>query len=255
MKGHLGNAERVVVFGATSAIAEAMLRRLAARGARLVLVARHPARLAALAADLRVRHGDAAVVATVQADLDHLDAHAQLVATARTALGGIDLALMAHGSLPEQTACDADIALGLAQLHTNGVSAVSLCGHLAQALAAQQHGCLAVVSSVAGDRGRRSNPVYASAKGLVSRYLQGLRARLWPVGVRVVDLRPGFVVTPMTAGMDRRGWLWASADEVAVLALRAIDQGRDVAYLPGFWRWIMLVIRLIPERWFKRLPL
>ena len=162
---------------------------------------------------------------------------------------------MAHGSLPDQAECEADVDQALAQLHTNGVSTVSLCGHLAQVLQAQQAGCLAVITSVAGDRGRPSNYVYGSAKGLVIRYLQGLRARLWKYGVAVVDLRPGFVITPMTAGFKRSGPLWVSADRIAQGALSAIDQRREVAYLPGIWRLIMTVICAIPEGVFKRLSL
>ena len=255
MKKSMEPGSGVLIFGATSAIAEAMARRLAARGARLALVARDGPKLAAIQADLQVRHGPQAVVFTALADLDVLADHGGLVAAASQALGRIDLALVAHGSLPDQAACETDVAQALAQLHTNGVSAVSLCGHLANLLQAQASGSLVVITSVAGDRGRPSNYVYGSAKGLVSRYLQGLRARLWRHGVAVIDLRPGFVITPMTAGFDRTGPLWMSADRIAVGALAAIDSRREVAYLPGFWRVIMAVICAIPEKLFKRLSL
>ena len=250
-----GPGSGVLILGATSAIAEALARRLAARGVRLALVARNSDKLAAIQADLLVRHGPQAVVFTAVADLDVLTDHARLVAAAGQALGRIDVAVLAHGSLPDQAACEADVALALAQLHTNGVSAVSLCGHLANLLQVQGSGSLVVITSVAGDRGRPSNYVYGSAKGLVSRYLQGLRARLWRHGVAVIDLRPGFVITPMTAGFDRGGPLWVSADRVAAGALAAIDAQREVAYLPGFWRLIMAVICMIPEKLFKRLSL
>jgi decaprenylphospho-beta-D-erythro-pentofuranosid-2-ulose 2-reductase len=255
MNQPVGHGSGVLILGATSAIAEALARRLAARGVRLALVARDSHKLAAIQTDLQVRHGPQAVVFTARADLDLLADHAPLVAAAAQALGRIDVAVLAHGSLPEQAACEADVALALAQLHTNGVSAVSLCGHLANLLQAQASGRLVVITSVAGDRGRPSNYVYGSAKGLVSRYLQGLRARLWRHGVAVIDLRPGFVITPMTAGFDRNGPLWVSADRIAVGALAAIDAQREVAYLPGFWRVIMAVICAIPEKLFKRLSL
>ncbi|OBS09991.1 oxidoreductase, short-chain dehydrogenase/reductase family [Acidihalobacter prosperus] len=114
---------------------------------------------------------------------------------------------------------------------------------------------VAAISSVAGDRGRQSNYVYGAAKGMLTLFLQGLRNRLVRAGVSVVTIKPGFVDTPMTAHIEKKGLLWAPPEAVAQGILRAIAKRRDVVYLPGVWRWIMLIIRHIPEAVFKRLEL
>lgn len=249
--------QRIVLFGATSAIAQAAARLWVQRGAHLVLVGRDPDKLQSLVQDLQVRAGPqgATHLHSLQADLNQFDQHARLIREAVALLGSIDTVLIAHGSLPDQVACQADPARSLQEIQTNATSAIHLCECLAPLLAAQGHGTLAVISSVAGDRGRQSNYLYGAAKGMVTLYLQGLRNRLHPAGVQVITIKPGFVDTPMTAAFDKKGPLWASATQVAQGILHAIDRRRDVAYLPGFWRWIMLMIRLIPEPLFKRLKL
>ena len=131
---------------------------------------------------------------------------------------------------------------------------MSLLTILANRLEAQKQGTIAVISSVAGDRGRKSNYVYGTAKGAVSLFLQGLRGRLHPSGVRVVTIKPGFVDTPMTAGIKKNA-LFASPEAVARGVVSAIDRGRDVVYLPPFWRGVMLIVRAVPEPFFKRLNL
>lgn len=247
---------RILIFGATSAIAQAAARQWVAQGAAVFLVGRNPAKLQALVDDLRVRAGPAAArVASAQADLDDVAGHPALLAQALQHLGGLDVVLMAQGSLPDQRACEASVDLTLAELHTNGNAVVALCTRVATTLAAQRSGCLAVISSVAGDRGRQSNYVYGAAKGLLSLYLQGLRNRLHASGVQVLTIKPGFVDTPMTAAIEKKGLLWAQPEAVAAGILRAINQRRDVVYLPGFWRGIMAIIRAVPERVFKRLSL
>lgn len=247
--------QRIVIFGATSAIAHAAAREWVVQGKHLCLVGRDAARLAAVADDLRVRGGQQATVAALQADLDTLERHAGLFDEAHSALGGIDAILVAHGSLPDQADCQQHVQNALAQITTNGLSPVSLCTLAANRFEAQGHGCIAVITSVAGDRGRQSNYVYGAAKGMVSRFLQGLRNRLAPHGIAVVDIRPGFVDTPMTAAIAKKGPLWASAAQVGHGIVQAMHARRDVVYLPGFWRLIMLVIRSIPESVFKRLKL
>ncbi len=251
------SGQRIVIFGATSAIAHAAARVWVQRGARLVLVGRNPAKLDSTADDLRVRAGQQQTpqVLVLQADLDDLSRHAFLVDAAAEAMGGIDVALIAHGSLPDQRACEQDVAMALREIHTNGVSAVHLAAVLASHMAVQHQGTIAVISSVAGDRGRQSNYVYGAAKGFVSLYLQGLRNHLFDKGVQVVTIKPGFVDTPMTAGIARKGALWATAEQVGGGIVKAIDQRRDVVYLPGFWRLIMVLVRAVPEALFKRLKL
>lgn len=243
---------RILVVGASSAIAEAVARRYAAQGARLFLVARNAERLQAQAADLKTR-GAAEVRSTV-ADLNDFTHHEDLVAHAWQAWNGLDLVLIAHGTLGDQKACEADFDLALRELNTNAISALSLLTRLANRFERQGTGCLAVIGSVAGDRGRQSNYIYGTAKGALAIFLQGLRNRLAPRGVQVLTIKPGFVDTPMTAAF-RKGPLWASPDTIAAGIVGAVARRKDVVYLPWFWRGIMLIIRSIPERVFKKLKL
>lgn len=244
--------KRVLIIGATSAIAEATARLLAEQQAAFYLVGRSAQRLAAVAADLQARGAMRSDYETL--DLNDFTAHAAMLDRAQRALEHLDIVLIAHGTLDAQAACEASVALTLQSMSTNGLSVVALCTGLAPRLAAQGSGTLAVISSVAGERGRASNYVYGSAKALVSTYLSGLRQRLYPAGVQVLTIKPGFVDTPMTAAFAK-GPLWASRERVAAGILRAIERRADVAYLPGFWRAVMWIIRAIPERVFKRLTL
>lgn len=244
--------QRILIVGATSAIAEATARRFAARGDALFLVGRNATRLEEIATDLRVR--GAARVGCQVMDATDTAAHATMLAAAEALLGGLDVALIAHGTLPDQRACEASVELTLREIDNNGLSVIALATRLANRLEAQGHGALAVIGSVAGERGRQSNYVYGAAKGMVALFLQGLRNRLARKGVQVLTIKPGFVDTPMTAAFPK-GALWAQPDDIARGILAALDGRRDVVYLPGFWRLIMLAIRLIPERLFKRLSL
>jgi short-subunit dehydrogenase len=242
--------ERVAIFGATSAIAQAVARRLAARGARLHLVARDAAKLEAVRADMAAR--GAAAVTTGLADLDDIDRHRALVDEAEGALGGIDAALVAQGTLPDQAACEGDFARTQAEWRTNFIAPASIAALLADRFEARGSGTIAAIASVAGDRGRRSNYVYGTAKGALATFLSGLRARLHAKGVKVVTIKPGFVDTPMTAAFPK-GALWAKPDTVARGIVRAMDRGTPVAYLPWFWWPIMFAIRHLPEGVFVKL--
>jgi decaprenylphospho-beta-D-erythro-pentofuranosid-2-ulose 2-reductase len=243
---------RVLVVGATSAIAAETARVYAAYGARLFLTGRDAGRLEAVAADLRVR----GALAVETALLDATD-HARcgvVIQQAWDAFGGLDVALIAHGALADQARCQASADEAIAALDVNFVSAVAILTPLANRFEAAGRGCLAVITSVAGDRGRQSNYVYGAAKGGLDRFLQGLRNRLHRAGVAVVTLKPGFVDTPMTAAMPQ-GPLFVSARRAGRAAHRAIERRRDVAYIPWFWRPIMGVVRALPEALFKRLRL
>jgi decaprenylphospho-beta-D-erythro-pentofuranosid-2-ulose 2-reductase len=243
--------ERVVIFGATSAIAQAAARRFSRAGIRIHLVARDAQKLEAVRADIAAR---GATVTTTLADLDAVDRHPVLIEEAARSMEGLDAALIAQGTLPDQSACERDFDLTQAQWRTNFVSPASLAALLANRFEADGRGTIAAISSVAGDRGRRSNYIYGTAKGALSIFLEGLRARLEPRGVNVVIVKPGFVDTPMTASFPK-GALWASADTVAAGIVRAMESGSGEIYLPWFWWPIMFVIRHLPWAIFARLKI
>jgi decaprenylphospho-beta-D-erythro-pentofuranosid-2-ulose 2-reductase len=243
---------RILIIGATSAIAEATARLLAARGDALYLVARNEARLATVAADLCVRGSPRVGCETL--DANEFSAHEAMLERAESFLAGIDTVLIAHGTLSDQKACESSVALTLHEINTNALSVIALLTRIANRLEARKEGTIAVISSVAGDRGRGSNYVYGSAKALVTAFLSGLRQRLGKSGVGVVTIKPGFVDTPMTAAFAK-GPLWARPERVAAGIVMALDRRSATVYLPGFWRAIMLVIRAIPESLFLRLSL
>jgi short-subunit dehydrogenase len=243
---------RVLIIGATSAIANALARRYAAQGARIFLVARRAAALDATASDLRVR--GAADVGSAALDVNDTAGIGAVLSSAWANWGGFDRVLVAHGVLPEQASCEQDVALALASFDTNARSVLALLTDLANRFEQQGRGAIAVISSPAGDRGRASNYVYGAAKAAVTNLASGLRHRLVRKGVRVVTILPGFVDTPMTAAF-RKGPLWASPERVARDIERALERGFGAVYTPWFWRWIMLVIRHVPERLFVRTSL
>ncbi|MFR0689047.1 SDR family oxidoreductase [Enterobacterales bacterium AE_CKDN230030158-1A_HGKHYDSX7] len=244
--------KKILIVGATSAIAEATARRFATRGAELFLLARNQERLASLAEGLTAC--GASAVHSASFDASDFSRHQGALAAALETLGGLDLVLIAHGTLGDQKACEQDAAATLSELNTNALSVISLLTPLANYFEKQGHGSIAVISSVAGDRGRQSNYVYGTAKGALSIFLQGLRNRLFKSGVQVLTIKPGFVDTPMTAAFPK-GPLWATPEKVAGDIDKAIARGKDVLYTPGFWCLIMAIIRSIPELIFKRLSL
>jgi len=243
---------KVLIVGATSAIAQETAKRFAEEGNDLFLIARNEANLQAVADDLRVRGANK--VETAVLDLNELSEHAGLLENVNQSLGGLDIALIAHGTLGDQEASQADFDLARQELKTNFLSIVSLLTPIANQFEAQKSGVIVVVSSVAGDRGRQSNYVYGTAKAGVTTFLQGLRNRLSKVGVSVITIKPGFVDTPMTAHIEK-GPLYVGPDVIANGIYQAILNKQDVVYLPVFWFGIMTVIRHIPEGIFKRLSL
>lgn len=245
--------QKILIIGATSAIAEAVARTYAERSDALFLVARNSDRLQAIAADLGVR--GATRVATATLDVTDFAAHAAVIDRAERELGGLDIALIAHGTLSDQAECEKSVESLRREFDVNALSVISLLTTLANVFEARKRGTLAVISSVAGDRGRQSNYVYGSAKAAVTAFLSGLRQRLAQSNVDVLTIKPGFVDTPMTAAIANKGALWAKPDAIAAGIVRAIEKRRSVAYLPWFWQPIMLIIRHIPEFVFKKLKL
>lgn len=245
--------KRILIFGATSAIAIACARIWAHDASYLVLVGRTREKLIAVSEDLSVR--GASSVEILEMDATDTQSHDSIIKTAFKILGKIDIALIAHGTLPNQSKCQADLNLTIQEFHINCVSVLSLLTVLANQFEQQQCGSIAVITSVAGDRGRPSNYVYGSSKAAVSTFCEGLRARLHKSKVSLTDIRPGFVNTPMTSSLSLPSYLTATPDFVAKRITRSIDAKTDVVYVPTFWRIFMMLIRNIPGAIFKRMSL
>ena len=241
--------KKILVIGATSAIAEHCARIWAVRGDALYLVARNEERLSAIAADLKVR--GAAQTDTYCTDLNDMERHAAILDAAETAMGGIDTVLIAYGSLSNQRACEQSVEETLAEIKTNALSTIGLLTRIANCFEEKQTGTIAIISSVAGDRGRASNYVYGSAKAMITAFASGLRQRLHKANVEVVTIKPGFVDTPMTAKF-KKGLLWAKPAVVAAKIAKAIDTNKSEVYVPAFWWAVMVVIKAIPHALFKR---
>ena len=240
----------VLIIGATSAIGRAVARLYAGRAEVLYLIGRDARRLQEMEMDLMVR--GATSVGTCCRDLLHCDQHQEIIDSAAEELGTIDISLICYGVLPDQKQARANFTTARQALEVNGLSVISLLISLADKLKSQCSGKIAVLTSVAGDRGRRSNYTYGAAKSMVSTYLQGLRSDLLSCGVDVIDIRPGPVDSPMTAKLEK-GLLWSSPDQVASRVVKAIDRNRHTVYIPGYWRLIMLLVKCMPEIIFKRL--
>lgn len=243
---------KVLIIGATSAIAQATMRHFAAAGDALFLVARNDDKLQAIADDLEAR--GAPLVATAAMDATDCQRHEALIDTAVRRLDGLDTVLIAYGTLAEQTSCQRSFEMTRQTFETNALSVISWLTHLAQHFEQQGYGVLCVITSVAGDRGRQSNYVYGTAKAAVNVFMQGLRNRLHASAVQVLTVKPGLIDTPMTAAFAK-GLLWSTPDVVGRGIYKAIQKKRQVVYLPSFWYPIMLLIRAIPEVIFKRLRL
>ncbi len=241
-----------VILGATSALAQAVARELIDNGQSLVLVARDSEKLDVVKADLSSRVNSNASVQSRVVDLGDIQAHAALIEATKSA----ESYWLFYGSLPDQEACATDWEMTEQALNLNFTSAASLLSRAANEFEARGGGSLVVVTSVAGDRGRQSNYIYGTAKGALSLFCQGLRNRLHNSGVQVLTVKPGFIDTPMTSDIAKKpAILWVSPKRVASDMVRAQKRGKDVLYTPWFWYFILLVIRLIPERVFKRLSL
>jgi len=238
--------QRVAIFGATSAIAADVARLYARRGCSLFLIGRSPDKLAALIQEL-----GGCVSGTASQDFDRTHEAEACVARTIAALGHIDIAVIAHGLLGDQLASEAHVEVAEQIARTNYLSVMALCIPLANHLEARRAGNLAVMSSVAADRGRPRNYTYAAAKSALNVYLQGVRSRLYPAGVKVHTLKLGPVSTPMTVD-HRKNLLFSRSEDVAVGIVRAIDRGQGEAYVPSYWRYVMGVVRHTPEALFQR---
>jgi short-subunit dehydrogenase len=238
-----------VIIGATSAIATAVARTWAERGATFFLVARNEDKVRAVASDLLARGAER--VSVFVADLLRREIHADIVRRAQEELGSVDCVIVAHGTLVDQTTLDVDVDAMIDNFMTNAVSVLAITHRFAQLLEGQGAGIIVGLSSVAGERGRRTNYVYGAAKAAMTSYLSGLRSRLLRHGVAVVTVKPGPVATPMTDGVNLP--LKADVSVVATDITRAIEKRTAEVYTPAVWRFIMFALRSIPERIFMRL--
>ena len=246
--------QRIVIIGASSAIAEKCARLWVKQAAvDIVLVGRNIRKVESIAADLKVRSPQS-IIRCIETDFnDPLKIRALVDEIVSDA--AVNIVLIAHGSLPEQQRCQQDIGLCREALDINAISPVlfaeAFAGHMEKANA----GTLAIISSVAGDRGRKSNYVYGAAKGLVTRYAQGLQHRFAGTGVKVVLVKPGPTDTPMTAHLKQQGKDLADADAVAGRIVQAVSRGSRLVYVPPKWSLIMMIIRHLPECIFKRMDI
>jgi short-subunit dehydrogenase len=247
----MSGAETWLILGASSAIARAFAREAAARGADVILAGRDTEDLARTAADIGIASGR---TTTVQ-PFDALDfsSHAALADRLAALPGVLNVALL-FGTMPEQAAMDEYPDLALTCIASTFSGAVSILHRLAPLLEARRDGVVIGFGSVAGDRGRLKNYVYGAAKSGLHTYLSGLRNRLGRAGVHVMTVKPGFVDTAMTFGQPGL-FLVASPEAVARACLDAAARRKNVIYVPWFWLGIMTVIRVIPERIFKRLSI
>lgn len=238
----------VVVFGSTSGIAEAFAREQAQAGSKLILVARNADKLALQKSDLIAR---GAYDVTTHL-LDFLNFQSHPVFVAKIFAESVDIVLMAQGTMYDQNVAEKDFAKVKESIDLNYTSVASLCNAMIPHFEKQNKGQIAVITSVAGDRGRRSNFIYGSTKAAVQAYVSGLRGRLFTANVDVLDVRPGFVSTAMTAHL-KKGLLTAEPGPVARGIVKALQRRKYVVYLPWFWCGIMSIIRYLPETIFKRL--
>ncbi|HIO97828.1 MAG TPA: SDR family oxidoreductase [Leucothrix sp.] len=251
------NKETAVIFGATSAVGQALSKIHAENGGSLILIGRNTDRLETTAADLRTR--GAPQVDFLVSDLDDFNAHETLMQQINEKSSDIAKYYFFYGTLPDQKACEESWEVAHKALTTNFLSAASLLTLIANKVEKETkdkaNRGIVVVTSVAGDRGRQSNYVYGAAKGGLTLFLQGLRNRLHKTGCSVTTVKPGFIDTPMTSDIEKGGPLWATPEKVAGDIYKAAQKGKNEIYTPNFWMPIMMIIKNIPETIFKKLSL
>ena len=246
--------KRFIIIGATSSIAEHCARLwIAEAPINLTLVGRDASRTKSIADDLKVRSPGSAIT-VVSGNLVEPESIQRLVNQILKD-GNADCALIAHGSLADQSACQQDLALTAEELSINGISPVLFAEAIANSMVRAGHGTLGVIGSVAGDRGRKSNYVYGAGKGLVARYAQGLQHRLAGTGVTVTLIKPGPTRTPMTAHLGDSGPSLADVAKVAATIVSGMEKRRSIVYAPRRWWVIMMIIRHLPRFIFNKMDI
>ena len=240
---------KILIIGATSAIAESCAKIWSSRGESIFLVAKNKEKLDLLETNLK--NQGSKDISSFLMDVNNLEDHKKMFDEAENKLKEI---LIAHGTLSDQDECEKDVNKTIEEIKTNAISTIALLTEISNRFANNKSGIIAVISSVSGDRGRASNYVYGSAKAMVSTFTSGLRQRLNKYNVSVVTIKPGFVDTPMTKNM-KKGLLWAKPSAVAAKIVSGIENRKDEIYVPSFWRVIMFFIKLIPNFVFKKIHL
>jgi len=245
--------KKILIIGACSAIARAYADIQARHNHALFLVARDGQKLQQLSADLTIK--GAASLDTYTLDINDHTAHQKMLETCMQSMGKIDIALIAHGTLPDQQKVQESPEHAKQEFFTNGLSTILVLTNLANFMEKQQSGTIAVITSVAGDRGRPSNYLYGASKAAVSTFCEGLRARLYRANTHVLEIRPGFVNTPMTKHLSLPPLLLSTPEKIASCIEAAINKHKNIIYAPWFWFWILLIIKKIPTSIFKKLRL
>lgn len=248
------NIRHIVIIGALSAIAMATARIYAAEGARFILMARNGNRLEALSNDLLVRGAKSCKIFTLDFEKEMSKAHEHMKVVQRD-LGRVDDVLVFFGYLGDQKLAEESGKESSKIISANFSSASEWCLAASDIIENQNSGNLIVISSVAGDRGRQSNYIYGAAKGGLSILIQGIAHRLAKTKARAIVLKLGFVDTPMTDAFDKKGPLWVKPEVVAKKIYKAAEKGGAIQYVPGIWKYIMLIIRFVPSFIFHKTKL
>lgn len=244
--------KKILVIGSTSKIAESCLRLWAIEGCEFFLVARNNEKNKIISKDLLSL--GAKNVHTYTLDVNDFYKHQEMYKEAYKKLFDIDLVFIAYGILPEQQKIQNDTAKTLNAININVLSVINLLTIISNEFEKNRHGQIAIISSVAADRGRASNYIYGSSKAMISSFADGLRQRLHKSNVNVTVIKPGFINTPMTSNL-KKNFLWSSPSKAALKIVKAINTKKDEIYVPSYWYIIMIFIKLIPNYFFKKLNL
>jgi|TARA_B110000037_G_scaffold84324_1_gene100153 short-subunit dehydrogenase len=242
--------KNILIIGATSAIAKECAKIWAERGDKLFLVARNEENVKNIAENLINK--DNIFTKTFCLDFNHHNEHVRMLDAAEKELVNIDLVLIAHGTLLDQKECEVNVELAITEIKNNALSTISLLTHLANRFEHKKKGTIAIISSVAGERGRATNYVYGSSKAMVTTFASGLRQRLDKFNVKVITIKLGLVDTPMTSRF-KKGLLWSKPQYVAKKIVQSIDNNKDEVYLPKLWYFVFFLIKSIPSSIFKKL--
>ena len=244
--------KKILIIGAGSAIARETAKLFARDGAHMYLCDINEGRLESVKSHLKV-FGDCKINYE-ELDVNDFDKHETVFQNAEKTMNGIDIVFIAHGTLPDQEEARKNVKSTLKEFAINGTSVISLSTIAANYFEEKGKGTLAVISSVAGDRGRQSNYIYGAAKGAVTLFLEGLRNRLSGTEINILTIKPGMVDTPMTAHIPK-GPLFSKPEDIAKKIYDAILKAKDTVYVPGYWFLVMTVIKHIPESIFKKMKL